>query len=611
MRPYTIPRWWHAAGSGSSDGKENPDVKEKSASVVDSCGLHLNQHHMSALNRLQEAFSVAAATILFWVKGRLVCHVGRDPATADSTDEATCLLAADIQLSQAEYAALPPWAQHVVDQIHDGSYLAPKDQFSIRVAFGNVVTSKQGNRYWKLSYLNAKFVLQQLLLVLVKSDLQNLPTWNVLGSLWQKGVGQEVAQQLVSHLRLYDESGVEAAQFPSIAQRDPHQRRKDWEAALDAFSRKCMPCAYQPARELNPRKYKADDPRGDRLVNADPLWHAVLASPDARLLPLLLPDGKRAKLYYLDLPGRRRGKAQERRQWHQLCLAVPVTREFVTTLPPETQRAVRWWSKPQILARLRPLRPSDGSLKASMCLLVLPLSYGRKRFERQTLPLLAKSSPQWLRLVKRTHRHSGQCDRWFSQLTIGYTTIERKPERVLGVHFTINNLYYWSLCERREGKVAVVERGCVLGNQILAASLAEKDELEGEQKVGRGVAGRRYANKRLKPATHAVVDGIISLIFAKCAGGQIPGLAVEDVLFVQKRGGQPQTNLLHSHWNYGKLATVLEYKAPAAGLAVTLVWPKKKAEVGMTDAEIADRIALEGFKRLENRFKPKEEPATA
>lgn len=585
-----LRRWYDAVVPDAVSQRER-------GSVVETLRLHADDAHRAALEQLERWFSEAVADLMTWLRACVRVTMTTDPTGKTKRRR---LHVADLLLDEDRCATVPEWIRKLLDSEDLPAPEIPKEPNAIRIAWG---TTKQrvekGVRtdVWVATHLHPKFQLQQLFLKLCRCvTVQRLP------AVLQAGVGQEAAQQLASHLMLVDSGTVALATFPSTDERNPLTRRAQWEEALRATCRRATPFPYQCQRDINPGAYAADDPRGDRLVNVDPTWNMVVASPHVKLLPLLYVTGSTIRLYRrVWLPGH---MGRTARGTYAL---IPVSRELLAAFPEDVQRRLRWWKKPAVLKSVSPLHsPSQdetgetpGTLSARSTALLLPLSYGRKRTERDVLPALARLPVQWARVVHRRYRRGEEKHKWFLQLTIGYGAAVPWPKNVLGIHFGLEHVYHWALLEDRGPGMEPVPsgEGSVTGNPILARGLLEKEGLEWDQEKERWVGGDVYA-PALRGDTHAVVDAILTLALSKGTPECPVGLGIEHLRWVPKGAGSPEENKRFSAWNYGQLPKILTYKAPPAGVRViSEVYPTRddRAE---SDAEQARRIARKALERL-------------
>lgn len=619
---------WHDATSPA--GARKGDRK----SCVASVRLHLDTEHETALRSIEQEVSLAVGGLLQWLKDRLTVRTTADPT--GSTSRAR-LHAADLVLEDQVVTALPPWtrgegksrrrrpqkpgtkprkAPNLFAPETLGAPEVPKEPNAVRIAWG---TARQGTdeegkptSSWAVGHLDAKFQLQQFFAsACYDSSLAALPT------LYRDGACQEAAQQLTSHLALFDSGTVTEAVFPTTEERDAVAQRRRWEEALERFCRSPRPCAYRRARELNPDAYAEDDPRGDRLVNVDPDWRVVMASPVPRRTPLLFVSGASVRLY------RRiwRPDADPRTVRAGTYAAIPIGKEQFARLPAAVRAEVCWWRKDGVRETFSALLPprqkaretqkpgtkplSGPSLRTP--LLLIPLSYGRKWSEQRIFRALTRLPIQWARIVHRSFRRGARQNRekWFLQLTIGYQAPTAVPTRVLGIHFGLDDLYHWAVVEDRGpgNDPTLVAEGVHRGNPILAHGLAKKAGVEWHQAKGRWVGGRVYG-KELATDTHRVVNQMIRLAQEQRGGtGGPAGIGVEHIRWVEKRGPSSAANRRFSAWNYGQLRTFLVYKAPPAGVRfISAIYPKK-TDRAQDAAEQARRIARKTLKRLHEQQK--------
>lgn len=570
---------WHDAGPPGTKRHQN-------GSVVEQCALHVTDDSAAVLQDLQIRFSVAVAEVMSWVRDHLTVAFIDDPTGKSPHPR---LATADLVLTDEERIGLPEWIEKLFrdDPTADTPDLAlhRKPLHAIRIAWGvrKAARADQDER-WEATHRDPRLVLQQLLLRLAAPvSINDLPPK------LRAGVGQEAAQQIASHLMLADSGTVKVAVFPTMEDRDPLACRTRWEEALTLSCQRATPFPYQRVREIDPRAYAPDDSRGDRLVNTDPVWQRVMTGPCARLLPLLWVSGKDIGLY------QRTWTTPQKKTARQVVVALPVSRDFLDTLEPSICTHLQWWRRLTETHCLQPLLPRTPVLTPSAPVLMIPLSFSRRRFEHHILPALQRGLPlQWARVLHRPEQG------WILQLTIGYGKETPLPRSALGIHFGLDDLYWWALvAEGPDGSPVLQDFGHVSGNPILSQSLHKKGWLEWDQKRGRWIGGRVYVDT-LRTATHRVLDDILRLAMEKGDGTVPAGIGIERVRWVEKSGGSRAENLRFSNWNYGELRRSGKYKAEAAEVAFTEIWPKKVTRQ-LSDEEQARLIAFEAWKRLRQR----------
>lgn len=395
------------------------------------------------------------------------------------------------------------------------------------------------------------------------------------------GVAQEASQQLTSYLGQLESVTGEVA-FPTVEDRDPSHRQYDYADALDSLGRDARPLHRITAREAEPGKYAADDPKGNRLVMDDERWLKVARSPEPHPIPLFFTDGGSVRLEYgearfdagVSKADRHRGnlvpservrqgrpdKTRERgftriREYFALLPVLDGDDETLRSVLSErdARKAANLGSRGRHLA----LEKTDVALAPAKNVrdegryLRVPLSFDRGRFEH----ILGRKdlSVAWAKAVCR----DGE---WFLQLTLrvpyGLPTGRRK---VLGVAFDTDAIMSWTLLDE-DGRF--LEGGAEAPNPQIVAFLKEKRQVEWDQAKGRWVGGREFEGK-LETIAHQVSNRAVALARAKGAV-----LAVHDVEYVQKSGPDSDLNVLFTAWNYGQLRRFLEYKAPLAGLGI-------------------------------------------
>lgn len=583
----SVPRWYEAPPPAGYP-------KHERGSVVETLLLGTDDAHASILQLLEVEMSVAVGEAIGWVKDRIRPIMDDDPTGATKRKR---LVVADLVLEEVE-RGLPTWVQKLFDAV-PGAVPVEKPSNAVRIVWGEIREQRVGKervKAWECRHLHPKFQLQQFFLKVLPPEISGR-----LPKPLRPGMTQEVGQQLTSHLMLADSGTVALAAYPATDERDPARRRLVWEAALERVCRRAETFPYQKAREIDPSKYRPDDPKGNREVNMDPDWHSVAGSPEARRSPLLFVAGGDVKLYrrVWQRPGKRRGEPP--RVSRATYAAIPVDKPFLDVLAPELQAAAGWWKRPEVLATLLPLLAASRPLRSADPVLLAPLTYGRRRTERRILPALSRLPIQWARLVHRTYRRGGAREKWFLQLTIGYAAPKPFPARVLGIHFGLDNVYYWALAQDRGAgeEPLILEEGHFVGNPILRHGLAEKADLEWDQAKERWVGGRVYA-PALRGDTHLVVNGMLALAKEKGTEGLPAGIGVERIRFVPKGQGSPEENRRFSAWDYGQLRKFIAYKGPPAQVWVTEI-TLKKTDRQQDDAEQARRLAREATHRLHDR----------
>lgn len=592
-----LPRWYDA---------ESPEGRPKyeRGSVVEGMQLGLDAAHQTIFRRLETDTSNAVGEAMGWLKDRLHPVMGDDPTGSTKRPR---LLVADLVLGDETVASITQeWITKLLQAAPGPAHIV-KDPTAARIAWGSIHERREGAervREWRCDHLHPKFQLQQFFLkVLPPAVVERV------GEPLRPGLTQEIGQQLCSHLMLADSGTVRLAAHPTAEARDPEKRRRVWEDALGRVCRRATPFPYQRACDLHPSKYREGDPRGERLVNADPDWHIVAATPEPRRTPLLYVTGRSVRLFRR--LWRRRGKrpGDPDRTSRATFAVIPVDPAFLERLEPAARAAVDWWRKPEVLSTLTPLFPSHAPLRGTDAVLVVPLAYGRKRTEHRVLAALTRLPIQWTRVVHRTYRRGEQREKWFLQLTIGYAAPRPFPTLALGVHWGLDNVYYWALMEDRgpDADPALVEEGRMEDNPILAQGLAEKEALEWDQAKGRWVGGAVYG-PALTGVTHVFVDRILHLARAKGVDGLAAGIGAENIRWVPKGQGPPEANRRFSAWNYGQLRKTLEYKAPPAGVWVTVI-TLTKDDRKQDDTEQARRLGRIAIRRLHERRRRAEERA--
>jgi len=437
---------------------------------------------------------------------------------------------------------------------------------------------KKGKRHHALSVIQSTTGLQQLIATYLQpAFLMALPR------ALRAGVAQEAAQQTTSYLGQLDSTKVKGeTAFPTVEDRDPERRKTAYDAALEELIADVRPFNHCRARDKDPGKYQADDPRGDRLIVDDERWFAVTTSPDPHPIPLFFVQGDSVRVELTELgfavgvskknrhrgrlepservladrPEKVRAKGETRARLFSALLSVLDTddEEIARILQERDQRKQENPnSRGRNMAGEKQPLPLVGPAKNRETDLRLPMSFDRGRFER----LLSRSDLQvaWARLV---HKRGD----WFLQLTLRVPY--SKPiglRRVLGVSFGLDAIISWTLLDD-EGKE--MEAGALAPNPQIKAFLERKLNLEWDQQKGRWVGGKSF-DRELESIAHRVANQAVEL--ARAHGAR---LCVHDIQWVQKSSPDSKLNVLFTAWNYGQMRRYLEYKAPLAGLGIPL-----------------------------------------
>lgn len=584
----TLTKWYSATGKDASASKS------LQGSAVEGVRLHLNRAHQIALETLERSVSEAAATAMASVQQHLVITLD-DDLTATTVRKR--VIAADLLFTPNDFARLPAWAQKLAATCPEiAMKFVRKEPYTIRIAWGVEKESTQdevSTKRWEVKHLNVTMFLQQLMLQLADSECLQRVDSSLRG-----GVGQEVAQQLMSHIQLLDSGTVAKAEFPTVADRVQELKRKEWEDAVATVCTYASPFKRESARVLYLREYAADDKRGDRLINVDPEWARVLARPCVKHLPLLFVSGKNISVVELTLPRRHTIKGNSS-TFTATYIVLPVSKAWAERLPDRVREKISWWKDHGILETQR-LLVGMKNLSSRTFALVIPISAGKKRFFNRVLPALQRGLPlQWQRVIGRDYRRPRTHRKWFAQLTIGYTNPSSMPEMAVGIHFGLTDMLWWALADKQGN---IVDQGSIQGNAILDRSLAEKKKVEDRQRNGQYVGGRQY-NKLLRSATYEVVNKIIEFAMSVAADRTMPiGLGLETIRFVDKYSGSSAANARYSNWNYGQLCTMIGNKVGPAGISVTEI-TLKKDQRKLLDDEQARALAREAVKRFADRAK--------
>lgn len=436
----------------------------------------------------------------------------------------------------------------------------------------------------RFSKADATMCLQQLFVSFMKPyRLASLP------KALQPGACQEFAQQLMSALANLEARKVRGdVNFPTVEDRNPETRMQAYLDALEALVTDLAPLSYCRARDKDPGKYKADDPRGDRLIVDDSRWENVRRSPEPHPIPLLFVESGMVRIQHgqaafdagLSKADRHAGRTTPREEIRKSRPA-GVQRKGVTHARPHFARLPLLDATDEVVQQILaerderkaraaqrgqksrgldfglvnvPLWPDKVTDKARDSDMLLPISFDRKRLGR----ILHRNDFKlcWTRVVRKTLESGRQ--EWFLQLTLGVPYQNpTKPRPILGVTFGVDALLTWALMDTSGN---IIQRGQHAANPQIAEFLHRKKALEWDQVRGRWVGGKRFA-PRLKDIAHQVSNQIVKL-----AREHDAVLAVHDISWVSKSGADSAANVRFTAWAYGQLRRYLEYKAPLAGL---------------------------------------------
>lgn len=369
------------------------------------------------------------------------------------------------------------------------------------------------------------------------------------------GICQQAAQQLLSHIGLLAYGKMPQVAYPTLEERRPEVRLQQWRDALARISRKIDPFEYAQARELFPWRYDADDPRGDRSIIKDPDWLEFIHSPFPKPFPLNFVASAAVVLYERTWQEiLKNGKSRINRR---VYAALPL----FDSIPPENPLGILaqeydfWWR--ERLNEFRPLGAWHGmALDPQKSLVLIPLDYDADQERRQSrfrsmLEGRGGRKVNWSLAVKRYYRRGEkQCSRWELHVVTSREITPVPNPFVLGVHFAVIPIIFWALTDRSGN---ILEVGRIDGNPILSQTIAEKLYLEKEQKQLRWV-GNRVFGDQLKQRTLTVCREILALAAAKNAS-----IALEKIIWVDKRTGDTDTNQRFSLWNYGQLAKHIKW----------------------------------------------------
>lgn len=421
-------------------------------------------------------------------------------------------------------------------------------RFRVAEAFRWLGTTGRLKGKWlrDLHLIDAK-ILQQVINSWLKPDLTAVP------ATLRPGVCQQAAQQFLSHIGLLNEASQTVTSYPSLEERDPIRREREWKDALDRLIQSVTPFAYAKVRELYPGEYADDDPRGDRLVNIDPDWLAFIRSPFPGTLPLNFVTSDAVVIYERTWIG-------NTRLYAALPLLQGVTEHSLLHRLGQKPK-LRWWH-----CHLHEFQPLPAWSNASLTtargqpkeLLLIPLEYdpgkrsGRPSRFRSAFTGQGSRWVNWSLLTQsRMRRGTGRGQtQWQLHFVTSRSVAPTPRPYVLGIHFGLDPILWWALSDCAG---QVLQEGHIAGNEIMSAGLQSKMRLEEAQGQQRWVGDRRY-NEELQRRTYEIGHLIINQAAALHAN-----LAVEEIAWVDKRSGPPEANRRFSLWNFSQLSTVVEW----------------------------------------------------
>lgn len=427
--------------------------------------------------------------------------------------------------------------------------------------------SQAGKSFADLDCISAKFFQQVIMSWLKPPALANVP------SALRAGACQQAAQQFLSNLGLLNETSIPSTSFPSLEERDPDLRLTTWRAALAEVARRTDPFDYKPAREVDPR-FAPDDPRGERPVNVDLDWRVAVVSPIPRSLPLNFVGSDDVVLYRRRWVEERRDDRGGPKGLNRIYAALPIFVGLAEEAPLAKlgqNPLLSWWR-----SRVNEFEPlpawSGRRLKPKASVLVVALEYDPElrplKEDREQGVTVRRPS----RFISAFFGENGRKVNWSLVKAFRSRYSERHAEcteaelhfatsrevapvltdRVLGIHFHPEPVVSWVLADRAGN---VLEEGTLQGNEILSAAIAEKLRLEEMQGELRWVGAQKFGEE-LERRTYAVAHNILGLLRAKGAN-----LAMEEIVWVEKRRGGKNANLRFTLWNYSRLGTILEWLA--------------------------------------------------
>ncbi len=454
-----------------------------------------------------------------------------------------------------------------------------------------------------LSMIDAKKGLQQLLAsFLAPEELVE----NVTANEWP-GICQEVAQQITSHLGLLDSERVarDKVEFPTVETRDPKARMQEYLKAVDTLVSDLRPLERKTARELKPKKYAADDPKGATLRISDERWSRLLrnAGPP-KPLTLFYVKSNTVRIFRgevglpTDVPKNSRHSPPEQwrsyRPWETPSMAIQGLKQKSgphkgrlkdanpsASGPRATTKLTQYYAAIEMdlddptvkeafahrdesgRGRNLPLNLSPVALhedkltKKQRRINAEDLMYGLE-FDRQRIEPVLNSSRYRILWARRVRRG----DDLYLQLTLGIPVPDLvMAPNILGIAFGLDASAYWCLLDS-DGEVR--DRGRIAPNEQMTRFLAEKKRLENEQKKGRYIGGKKF-DRKLETIAHRNCDLLIQMCHERQAD-----LAVEDIAWVQKSSPDSKQNVLFTALNFGQIPKILKYKSRYSGKSVWL-----------------------------------------
>lgn len=439
-------------------------------------------------------------------------------------------------------------------------------------------------RFFKLNRIPDKF-FQGLLMSYMK-----IPSLELLPAKLRSGVCQKVAENISSHIELIDSSRVKnAVSFPSIKTRDPNIRRMHYVRALEALEFNPLPFETATQRELDPKKYKPDDPKGDRVITTDKRWTEVTESADPRLIPLHFLTGDAVYLmkgsyefdagiskkdrhrgFFILSEKIRKSRPQQLQTKGKTCLehwyaALPIL-DCNDHIIQETlkKKSNSGGSSRGLDMNLRPfpimahhMEKMEDEFTLSNNHMLVPLSGDRKRnrsvLHRRDLRIALS------KVIRKRNRLTKEYE-WFLQITLKVPIVLEvfEPTQVLGVTFGIDASAHWTLIERTG---TVVEIGAVTPNKNILKFLEKKSDIEWDQAKGRWFRGKKKFYRQLESIAHEVSNHLIEV-----AREHEAFLSVEDIAYLPKSGPNVEQNVIFTAFNCGQLKRHLGYKGPLAGI---------------------------------------------
>lgn len=460
-----------------------------------------------------------------------------------------------------------------------------------RIAAGEKKLLSGGRTGWRVSVIRAVF-LQMIVIRWLRPRL----LWQLPGPVRQ-GLGQEVAQQLLSHLGL-QERDVERVSAPALDERDcgevVEDRRKNLAAVVSWVEPESLPKSAA-------RAFLGDrEPRCQtiRFIASDNILIYRRRREERRRVGI----GREAKAFSVVTVNR-------------FYAALPVFAGLSADSPLNRfadRPELFWWHNH--LGEFEPLKPwqtvsktrkIDGEkqkvvaprhLLANDQLVFVPLGIGcgKKGRDHRLLNWLSNRDYQicWSLLSCKEQRIGRQPAPWMLQFVFRrqVSLVFNRPN-LLGLSFSREPIF-------ANGKA--VGWGSVIRFALVApdgAIIKEGSLLTDRIPMAPARRHHRWRDERRRIAYEA------ARMVVKLAVVNDANLALQNISFVKKRTVDSQANVVATRWNYADLARAIADKGEELPEPVTVVWRVNDyllREI-VDPAERARAVALEAWRQLQNR----------